>query len=340
VLPLRSDVLTPVFRGFTALGYARFFMLFLPLGYWLLDKRLFGRVGLVLLASGLLNSLLKELLQDPRPDSVPWLDDVDPTSFGMPSGHAQISVAVWGWIAVELRRPWVRTVCAIIVAGVCFSRLYLGVHDLEDVLAGMVLGLATVASMAWLRSAPIRSRLERAPWISAAAVVLYVALVLVTWPTASLTAPVTVGCMLVGFWVGVLLEPAYVGYERPDTPWRGALAALGGVALLLLLAGDVGATASGNAELPLAVVGLRMAAAGLFLSAGAPYLFTRVGLGGRRPRIPRFFHEGGMSRHPPALARERGPSVTGGPAARCDNDRPRTPGRSRPGRSKKGRDFR
>ena len=125
-LALRADWLTPIFKGFSFLGYGGFLLLFLPLGYWVWSKNIFARMGLLLILTSLLNAWLKDLFQDPRPDPVFQLDPEVGNSYGFPSGHAQIAVAVWFWIAWEARKPWIWIISSILVAGICFSRLYLG----------------------------------------------------------------------------------------------------------------------------------------------------------------------------------------------------------------------
>jgi membrane-associated phospholipid phosphatase len=72
------------------------------------------------------------------------------STFSFPSGHALVSVAVYGAIALVLARhlssPWHRALLfpgtASLVLAIGFSRLYLGVHFLSDVLAGLAAGIA------------------------------------------------------------------------------------------------------------------------------------------------------------------------------------------------------
>jgi len=75
-------------------------------------------------------------------------------SYAFPSAHASLSVAVFGFLAVivarELRSNWhwvPYSMAVFMVVAISFSRLYLGVHWLSDVLAGWSLGLAWVALM-------------------------------------------------------------------------------------------------------------------------------------------------------------------------------------------------
>jgi undecaprenyl-diphosphatase len=72
------------------------------------------------------------------------------STFSFPSGHAQVSLAVYGAIALVLarrlstygRRALLFSGVAVLVAAIGFSRLYLGVHFLSDVLAGYAAGIA------------------------------------------------------------------------------------------------------------------------------------------------------------------------------------------------------
>ena len=95
--------------------------------------------------TAIINSLLKDIFQDPRPDFSlnidPWLQTE--ASFGFPSGHTQIAVVIWLYIALVAKNSIVRTVSILFLLGVPLSRIYLGVHDVGDVLGGMIFGLIT-----------------------------------------------------------------------------------------------------------------------------------------------------------------------------------------------------
>ena len=72
------------------------------------------------------------------------------TSFGLPSGHAQIAASVWGWLAFEVKKRWFTVVTLILIFMIGISRIYLGVHFLTDVLLGWLLGgLFVWAFAAW-----------------------------------------------------------------------------------------------------------------------------------------------------------------------------------------------
>jgi undecaprenyl-diphosphatase len=72
------------------------------------------------------------------------------STFSFPSGHALVSIAVFGAIALVLARhlpspgqqALLFAATAVLVLAIGFSRLYLGVHFLSDVLAGFAAGVA------------------------------------------------------------------------------------------------------------------------------------------------------------------------------------------------------
>jgi membrane-associated phospholipid phosphatase len=100
---------------------------------------------------------LKAAFQRERPS----FDDPIATasSFSFPSGHALVSFAVYGALACvlleSLRSRRTRAACvagaAVVVAAIGFSRLYLGVHYLSDVLAGYAVALAWLLTIATVR---------------------------------------------------------------------------------------------------------------------------------------------------------------------------------------------
>lgn len=95
-------------------------------------------------------SLLRVVVHRARPGLLPHLTSAQGYSF--PSGHTAGSAAVYGVVAVLLARvlrPAARrgllVGAAVLIAAVAASRVLLGVHFPTDVLAGVALGLLSVA---------------------------------------------------------------------------------------------------------------------------------------------------------------------------------------------------
>lgn len=96
----------------------------------------------------LLNGLLKETIQRPRPpaDMVYIFDNMG--GFSFPSGHVMVYLGFFGFLgflSYRLLAPsWKRTflllVFAVLIGLVGLSRLYLGLHWASDVLAAYVAG--------------------------------------------------------------------------------------------------------------------------------------------------------------------------------------------------------
>lgn len=98
----------------------------------------------------LLNQLAKHIVARARPPFAL----VHASGFSFPSGHAMISIIAYGLLAyfqVITLSDWsrrVRTVCgaAVLVLLIGFSRMYLEVHFLSDILAGYAAGLVWLSS--------------------------------------------------------------------------------------------------------------------------------------------------------------------------------------------------
>ena len=96
----------------------------------------------------LLHNGLKLLFDRERPAVFEWGTHAASSSF--PSGHAMSATVVYGTVAYLLARlqkhTWARAitllVAVLMIALICLTRLYLGVHYPSDVLGGIVVGLA------------------------------------------------------------------------------------------------------------------------------------------------------------------------------------------------------
>jgi undecaprenyl-diphosphatase len=106
------------------------------------------------LGGQVLNNILKVVFSRPRPEVMEWATDVRTLSF--PSGHAMSAIMAYGTVAYLVGRleptPAMRratwAMAAIIILGIGFSRLYLGVHYPSDVLAGFIAGFAWLTFVA------------------------------------------------------------------------------------------------------------------------------------------------------------------------------------------------
>jgi undecaprenyl-diphosphatase len=150
--PIGSRSLQEAMRDVTALGGVTVLTLvcIVAVAAFLIHRRV--RHAAILAVTIFLAFISSEGLKDfysrPRPDLVPHGTYVYSSSF--PSGHSTLSAATFLTLAMliaslEPNRGTKRMVfglAAILVLGVGFSRIYLGVHWPSDVLAGWCLGAA------------------------------------------------------------------------------------------------------------------------------------------------------------------------------------------------------
>ena len=151
---LRTPFFNVFFETITLMGYPLFLIMFLCFGYFALGSKRFFHTAILLIIGGLVNSFLKDIGQDPRPDAAFALDARTGGSYGWPSGHTQIAVALWGYLAYTLRQKWAYWAAGIFICLQAFSRLYLGVHDLGDVTAGFIVGAGLLYGFIKLENHP------------------------------------------------------------------------------------------------------------------------------------------------------------------------------------------
>src|SRR5512136_3123567 len=158
---LGSFLVTPM-KALSFLGTEEFFLLVMPAMVWCIDASLGLRIGMVLLTSTGVNSILKVLVGWPRPF---WVSDsvkayAFESSYGLPSGHAQNAMALWGRMAAGLKRAGWAIGLGILILLISLSRLYLGVHFPSDVLAGWIVAAILLALFLWLEK-PVMAWMAR-----------------------------------------------------------------------------------------------------------------------------------------------------------------------------------
>ncbi|HLO14335.1 MAG TPA: phosphatase PAP2 family protein, partial [Anaerolineales bacterium] len=290
-------------KFFTFLGYENFFFLVLPLIYWSIDAGLGLRIALILATSDYLNCIFKFMFAAPRPY---WVSArVKPfsmeSSFGIPSGHAQNAAALWGITAAGINKRWAWVTAFVLVLLIGFSRLYLGVHFLYDVLAGWLIGLVILflflrywdSARLWLQTKSFNQQVWIALLISLAmiAIGLWSAAHLdgyvfpAAWAENALRAgplpdPASIEALFTsaGSFFGLAVGTAWIasrgGYHTSGSMEKRALRSMIGLIGIMILWYGLGKVfPRGETLIPLILRYIRYSLVGFWVLAGAPWLF-------------------------------------------------------------------
>lgn len=153
-----TDVADLVLKYFTYIGDG-IFMAALGIIMFLVGKR---KLGLLLilsfLLSGLLAQTIKRIEQKPRPgayfkqpERIHRVDDkLLKGNNSFPSGHTTTAFATFSLLAFSTRNKAVQLFFFIVAVVVGYSRIYVGAHFPEDVLAGAALGFISSYFLCWL----------------------------------------------------------------------------------------------------------------------------------------------------------------------------------------------
>ena len=148
VINFKSDTLTEILlfitdfasvKGIVALCVISLIGLF-----WKYYKSLY--LVLNVMVSTIFNVVLKNIMMVPRPNILRLAEE---TGYSFPSGHSMASVAFYGFViylilSSNMNKYWksiLSCLLIILILVIGFSRVYLGVHNASDVIAGHILSM-------------------------------------------------------------------------------------------------------------------------------------------------------------------------------------------------------
>ncbi|GMQ79275.1 MAG: phosphatase PAP2 family protein [Anaerolineae bacterium] len=286
----------------------QYYLIAIVLVYWCLNKRLGATLFYLMTLSISINSLLKHALRDPRPY---WLvEDIalkKELTYGVPSGHAQNATVFYGTIALWFRRSWIWLLSILMILLMALSRVYLGVHDIEDVLAGTLVGVLILIAYyfwqrlgeSWFKNRILGQRLLIAIILPLILGAIYITILILTTPAAedspwfqhvdnaeiesyqnfalSITG-------LIGLSIGLILEGNRVRFLVSGPFWKRFLRFLVGLSGVLILWFGLGEIFP---EEPVGVAitfsSFRFLLMILWIAYYAPLLFTRIRLAEQTP---------------------------------------------------------
>jgi membrane-associated phospholipid phosphatase len=277
--------LDAVMAAFSFMGNETFYVIFIPVIYWCFDKKLSIRIGGAFLMSVIFNNSIKDLFQNPRPSAQALLEGirdlhtqyVPHDSPGFPSGHAQNAVAFWGSFAYYLKNRYALVISIMFIVLISYSRLYLAVHFLGDVLGGLVFGILFLAGyIAFIRYIEKRSDFVSPLVFIAISLVIPFVLMLVL-PVYDISKPLGV---ISGFLTGYILEKDRISFNPDNSLLPQITKLLIGFAGILLIKEGLPVFLPKGPSSDF----LRYWLLGIWITFFAPYVFMRItGLQGSKP---------------------------------------------------------
>lgn len=144
------NAVSDFFMSITAMGESIFSVTFMAIVYWCINKK-YGELIILSCTFGyLVNQLMKLVFCIYRPwilDSriVPYNKAI-PGAYGysFPSGHTARITLNFGSAALCFKSKIFRVFCVLIILLVAFSRNFLGVHTLQDVVVGFIISFLII----------------------------------------------------------------------------------------------------------------------------------------------------------------------------------------------------
>jgi undecaprenyl-diphosphatase len=158
---MHNPLLDQAMMGTTFLGDPTvLFIICIAVGVWLYKYRRRSQantLAIALVGSLLLQYILKQLFTRERPAL--WEQFINLRDYSFPSGHAVMSLVVYGLLGYLLANHFPRqqkvitSITILLIFAIGFSRVYLGVHWPTDVIAGYAAGgvwlVACILSLRW-----------------------------------------------------------------------------------------------------------------------------------------------------------------------------------------------
>lgn len=233
-------LLHTIFSAISYLGEPVPYIIIIMIIWYAYDKKFAKNVGLSLLGSYYFSSILKDVFKDPRPAT-----NVDETGYGFPSSHAHNAVATWGYIANEAydkKNKYIPVIAILLIYLISISRVIIGVHDIQDIWGGALLGILYLSIFILLEPS-VSKCINKLNFVLK--LVLSIVIPIVLFIIALFAFPGTVGAYglicgsMLGLSCGYLIEVEYIKYNPSEQNMKNKIIniAIGIVFTLILYLG-------------------------------------------------------------------------------------------------------
>jgi len=286
-LYIENSIVQLIFEIITFTGNGLFLILTVAVFNFIYDKRFAKNFYFMWIFSGGINTMLKEIIKEPRPLTNITKEaerGYSSSGYGFPSGHAQVAASLWGYTAYDFKdkaKPnLIPVIFSIFIFLVALSRVIIGVHSIKQIVWGLLIGI--VILIAFLHLEPILSEkinLLSLPMKIILAIivsVLYAVLGPLLFPESAgygVNIYAISGGSLLGLSVGYILEGEYVKYEPSELNTKQKVINLTvGIIILLIFLIFIYGLIIGNDIL----LFIQNAILSLIIILLIPYIFTKI----------------------------------------------------------------
>lgn len=124
----------------TTLGNSETYIFLVAFVYFIISRKIGWKILLLSVLTGVIVQVLKDFFKITRPPKELWKIEAEGYSF--PSGHSAGASSFWSYLALNLKNKLFYIISAVIILLVAVSRVILGVHYIQDIIVGILLGLA------------------------------------------------------------------------------------------------------------------------------------------------------------------------------------------------------
>ncbi len=230
---LQNDFLEFFFQFISFLGEEYVYIILIGTLYYAIDKKFGEFMAFTLFVSIGLNTIIKSIVKAQRPFQkyplrVENLRPQTSSGYSFPSGHTMNISSVMFALSFYLKKKALWVIASILVICMMLSRMYLGVHFLEDVVVGGILGLGVAYGLYQVFSRLNQTSLHR----------LYLVIAIVLLPFVFILQDESFykayGSIL-GFVIAMLYEKRYVNFSLNVSIIKKVIRVISGLVIMILI---------------------------------------------------------------------------------------------------------